>query len=91
MKPSVCGAIVIFNRKWHNRTVIRAIPTDKTIPDDTIKWLMAYAQRHKTPLLLSVFVFEGDNYVGEKLAGYGPPSFTHAVNTEIWPDDVLMF
>jgi hypothetical protein len=91
MKPSECGAIVIFDRKWHNRTVIRAIPTDKTIPSITLKWLKAYARKHATPLLLTTYVFKDGKIFATKKNAYGPPSFVHAVKTEIGPQDVLMY
>lgn len=91
MRPSECGAIVIFDRKWHNRRVIRAIPTDKTVPKDTVEWLMAYARKHATPLLLTEHIFKDDKYFADNVSGYGPPSFVHAVKTEVGPDDVLMY
>lgn len=91
MKPSECGAIVLFDRKWHGRKVIRAVPTGKTIPDDTLEWLMALAREQSLPLLYNEHLFENGNYIGKRRLGYGPPSFIHAVETEVEPEDIMMF
>ena len=91
MKPSACGVIVIFNRKWHGRDVIRAIPTGSKIPGDTLEWLMALSRKESLPLLFCEYLLNEDQYVGVRNRGYGPPSFTVAVETEVGPEDTLMY
>ena len=91
MKPSASGAIVLFDRKWHDRDVIWAIPTGSKIPDDTLEWLMALSREKFLPLLFCEFLFEEGKYLGSKHIGYGPPAFVNAVRTEIGPEDILMY
>jgi hypothetical protein len=91
MKPSECGAIVLFDRKWHDKKVIRAVPTGNKIPADTLEWLQALARELSLPLLFSEHIFENNVYIGKKKLGYGPPSFIRAVETEVGPEDVMMY
>jgi len=90
MRPSEAGAIVIFNRLWHGREVIRAVPTGEKIPADTLEWLMALSKKLSLPLLFSEHEFKDGRFIGKKKLGYGPPSFIEAVKTEPGPDDVFM-
>ena len=52
---------------------------------------MAFAQAQATPLLLTQHLFKDGKYFGAKFAGFGPPEFTYALETEIWPEDNAMF
>lgn len=90
LKPSVCGAIIMLDRKWHERDVIRAVPTGEKIPPDTLEWLMAYSRQTRRPLLFSRHIFKDGRFIAKKKLGYGPPEFIHAVETEIGPEDILM-
>ena len=91
MKPVECGALVLFDEKWHGRKIISAIPTGKSIPSDTLEWLKAYSREHSLPLLFYERVLENRKFVATKRFGYGPPSFIHAVKTEVGPEDITMF
>ncbi len=91
MKPSESGVIVIFDRKWHNRDVIRAIPTGSKIPSETLEWLMALSREEFLPLLFCEYLQKDDRYIGIRNIGYGPPSFVNAVQTEVGPEDILMY
>jgi len=92
MKPSECGAIVLLDRGWMSRKVIKAVPTGKKIPSDTLEWLKAYARAQSLPLLFSEYLFkENGELIGRKKIGYGPPSFIREVETSIEPDDIMMF
>jgi hypothetical protein len=90
MKPSDCGAIVMFGRKWNGREVIHAVPTGEKIPPATLEWLMALSRKLMLPLLFSEHEFEGGRFVRRKHIGYGPPSFVNAVKTEPGIEDVFM-
>jgi len=90
MKPSECGAIVIFD-EWKRRDVISATPTGQKIPPDTLEWLMSFAREESIPLIFSERLMSEGKYVGIKKIGYGPPSFIHAVETHIWPEDIMTF
>lgn len=90
MRPSECGAIVMFDRQWHGRKVIRAVPTGEKIPPDTLEWLMALSRRQNTPLVFSEHDFVDGKFVRKRKLGYGPPEFIHAVKTEPGPEDVFM-
>lgn len=83
------GAIVLLGRRWHGRKVIRAVPTDKKIPPKTLEWLMAYSRKQSLPLLFSEHIFNEGRFVAKKFLGYGPPSFIHAVQTEVGPEDIM--
>ena len=91
LKPSECGVIVLMDRKWHNKPVIWAVPTGKTIPAETLESLKALARERSIPLLFNEYMFENDVYVGKKKTGYGPPAFILAVETEVGPEDIMMF
>lgn len=91
MKPSECGAIVMFDRKWHDRDVIRAIPTGLKVPAETLDWLMAYSRKTLLPLLFSERLLENNKFARTKDIGYGPPDFIHAVKTELGSEDIMMF
>lgn len=90
MKPSECGAIVMFGRKWHGREVIRAVPAGEKIPAETLEWLMALARRLKLPLLFSEHQFENGRFKSKRRIGYGPKWFINAVETELDIEDVFM-
>lgn len=90
MKPSDCGAIVMFGRRWHGREVIRAVPAGEKIPADTLEWLMALSRRLNLPLLFSEHEFENGRFIRKKRTGYGPPSFINAVRMEPGIEDVFM-
>jgi hypothetical protein len=91
MKPTENDTIILFGRKWHDRDVVTAMPTKKTIPKDTLEWLMAYTRTHLVPLLYYENIFENGKAVARKRFGFGPPSFIHAVKTEIGRKDVIKF
>ena len=91
MNPALCGAIVILDRKWQGRNVIRAIPTGEKIPADTLEWLMAFSREQSLPLLFAEYIFKNDRYTGIRKIGYGPPSFIRAVETAVGPEDIMMY
>ena len=91
MKPSECGAIVIFDRPWHDRNVIRAVPTGTKIPADTLEWLMALSRERSLPLLFGERILENGVYIGRRDIGYGPASFIRAVKYAVGPEDIIMF
>jgi hypothetical protein len=91
MKPSECGAIVLLDRNWHGRKVIRAVPAGEKIPIDTLEWLKGYAREQSSPLLFSERIFKNGKQIGIRKIGYGPPSFVRAVELEVGPEDIMMF
>ncbi len=90
MQPSECGAIVMFGRRWHDREVIRAVPTGEKIPAATLEWLMVLARKLNLPLLFSEHEFVNGRFVSKKKIGYGPPSFIDAVRMEPGSEDTFM-
>lgn len=89
MNPAECGAIVLLGRKWHGRNVIKAVPTGEKIPVDTLEWLMAFSREQSIPLIFCEHISENGKFVGKRQIGFGPPSFIHAVETEIEPEDIM--
>ena len=90
MRPFESGAIVMFDRFWNGRKVIRAVPTGEKIPADTLEWLMALSRELLLPLLFSEHRFKDGRFMSKKMLGYGPKSFIEAVKTEPGTDDVFM-
>ena len=89
MRPDQCGAIVLLDRKWNGRRVIKGIPTGKSIPEKTLNWLKAYTRESSVPLIFGERLYEDGKYLGIKRIGYGPPDFLRAVEAEIAPEDVM--
>jgi hypothetical protein len=90
MQPSECGAIVMFNKLWNGRKVIRAVPTGEKIPAATLEWLMALARQLNLPLLFSEHGYVNGRFASKRKIGYGPPSFIEAVKTEPGSEDIFM-
>jgi hypothetical protein len=80
----------MFDRLWHGRKVIQAVPTGEKMPAETLEWLMALAREKNLPLLFSEHLFEEGSIIGKKKIGYGPPSFINAVKMEPGDEDVFM-
>jgi hypothetical protein len=91
MRPDQCGAIVMLDRKWNGWSIIKAVPTGATIPEETIEWLKAYARDKKIPLLFSANLEKDGNYHGVTNMGYGPPAFVERVKLDIMPEDIMKF
>ena len=89
MRPNECGAIVLLDRKWNGKKVIVATPTGRTIPKETLDWLMAHARENSIPLLLRENLMRDGRFVGKKKMGYGPPSFVEEVKNGIGPADIM--
>jgi hypothetical protein len=79
MKPNVCGAIILFDRKWAGMPVTFAIPVGERIPDDTLAWLTAYSREKQIPLIWSENLLENGKFIKTKRTGYGPPGFIMSV------------
>ena len=89
MRPDKSGAIVMLDRKWNGWSVIKAVPTGATIPEETLEWLKAYSRENNIPLLFQDNLKKGDSFSGFKNLGYGPPAFLQRVKTAIGPDDIM--
>jgi len=89
MKPSICGAIVLFDRGWNGRKATRAIPTGIKIPQQTLDWLMEFARQTKVPLIYDERLLRDGKIAGVKQRGFGPPAFIEAVKNAIGPSDII--
>ena len=65
MKPSVCGAIVLFH-ECDGKAAMSAVPVGDKIPADTLEWLMAFAREEKMPLMFSERLIDNGKYIGIK-------------------------
>ena len=90
MRPDLSGAIVMFNQKWNDWLVIKAIPWGTEIPTATLERLKALASEQRTPLLFYENLRKDGRYSGLKGLGYGPPAFLKAVEQSIGFDDMLL-
>ena len=90
MKPSKCGAIIVFSQ-WGDKGVVKATPVGEKIPSDTLEWLMAFAREHSLPLMFNEHLFEDGKYIGLTKKLYGPQSFIREEDTRITPEDIMRF
>lgn len=88
-RPDVCGAIVMLDRKWHGREVIRAFPTGEDIPAPTLEWIKGMAVKTGLPLLYEKHEFNDGVFARTKILGFGPPEFVQAVKDTIRPGDIF--
>ena len=72
MRPDLSGVIVLLNAPWQGMRVITAIPAGQTIPEHSLDWLKAYAQKHQRPLVYYQRTMEADTYTGLKRYCFGP-------------------
>jgi hypothetical protein len=89
MRPDRCGAIIMLDRKWNGWSIIKAVPTGETIPEETLEWLKAYARDNKIPLLFQYNLKKDGRYYGQKNMGYGPPAFLKQVEVSVGPEDIM--
>ena len=90
MSPVECGVIVLLDRKWKGIPCVFALPTGKTIPQQSLEWLMAYSRENRIPLIFAENVFEDGKFVSKRDRGYGPPAFIQAVKNAISTEDIFM-
>ena len=69
--------IVIFNKlQWQGVPVDVAVPVGKRIPPRSLKWLMAFAEKNRRPLLYAEqTIIDGVMQAEQDFIGYGPPAF----------------
>jgi len=79
LKPSLAGVIVLTDRNWRDWKVLRAIPTGKSIPTESLEQLRLIAQNLEKPLLFYERIMEGGEFVGLRQMAYGSVSFAEAV------------
>jgi hypothetical protein len=79
MRPSDCGAIVFLWFEWRGEKVINAVPVGKKIPERTLDWLKAYAQKQGRPLIFLERIERDGEFTGERCVGFGPPGFREEV------------
>jgi len=91
MRPDICGAIVMLDRRWKGIKVIAAVPTGEEIPPETLEWLRAFALSKSTPLIFCHHPLKEGEYGRTVKTGFGPPGFVKAVKEAIGGDDVVRF
>lgn len=76
-RPNECGALVIDNvLNWQGLNVDLAVPVGREIPQDTIGWLMQYAEKTMRPLIYQMQDPEDAEIQKNPLTlAYGPPAF----------------
>lgn len=88
MRPDKSGVIVIMDRYWRGRSIIRAVPAGWKVPEHSLDWLMAFAREKKIPLTFLEFIRAEGSYTGYKSMGYGPPDFVAEVKNGLGPEDI---
>ena len=80
MRPDLSGAIVLLSLPWEGEKVISAVPVGDVIPEKTLEWLKAYAQKHTRPLVFYERTRDAiGHYEGLRRFGFGPPQFRDKV------------
>ncbi|MBT8065097.1 MAG: hypothetical protein KJN94_08760 [Gammaproteobacteria bacterium] len=88
LRPDLSGVVVMLDRKWRGRRIIKATPAGWTIPPDTLEKLMALARERSLPLIYLENLQKDGRYIGYRQMGYGPPEFVQAVQRSIGPSDI---
>lgn len=91
LRPDLSGVIVKLKEKWRGLRVINAIPVGDKIPQETLEWLMAFAQENRIPLIFTERLVKNGEYSGLKETGFGPPEFVEHVKSAILPGDYVKF
>jgi hypothetical protein len=90
MRPDRAGVIVVLGRKWPSpHEVIYAWPVGPAIPEHTLRWLEAYAQRENKPLISIEHQLVEGKFSGMTPTGFGPPEFVELVKSKLRPEDVI--
>jgi len=76
-RPNECGALVIDGLlTWQGLDVDLAVPVGREIPEETLKWLMQYAEKTMRPLIYQQQDPKSDKLEKNPLTlAYGPPAF----------------
>lgn len=76
-KPNECGALVLDGiLKWEGLTVDLAVPVGREIPQETLNWLMQFAEKNMRPLIYQMQDPDSQKIEKNPLTlGYGPPAF----------------
>lgn len=90
MKPTNCGAIIMFDRKWNGLAVVYALPVGEKIPESTLQWLMNHSKKHSIPLIFFENTMKDGKFSVKKQFGFGPQAFVHAISKAINAEDVFM-
>jgi len=62
MRPDLCGAIILLDRRWRGQRFIAALPTGPRIPYETFEWLKNHAVEQRIPLVFRQHIFENGNW-----------------------------
>jgi len=79
MRPSDCGAIITLSYDMRGQKVIKAVPIGIRIPERTLDWLKAYAQKQGRPLIFTERIERDGKYLGMHCFGFGPDEFRESV------------
>lgn len=76
-RPNECGALVIDGLlTWQGLAVDLAVPVGREIPEETLNWLMKYAEKTLRPLIYQQQDPSSDKLEKNPLTlAYGPPAF----------------
>lgn len=76
-RPNECGALVIDSiLQWQGLTVDLAVPVGREIPENTLHWLMQFAEQNMRPLIYQQQDPQSKRYEKNPLTlAYGPPAF----------------
>lgn len=91
MRPDLCGAIVMFDRRWKGIKVIATVPTGEKIPQETLNKLRTFAKVNGIPLMFSENPLKDGVFGKTVKTGYGPTEFVAAVRDSVGEDDVVRF
>lgn len=91
LKPNRSLAIVQLDKKWRGYRIIKALPVGARIPQETLDWLIAYAEELRRPLIFTENLYRDGKFSGWKQTGFGPPAFVELVKTSIGDEDIIRF
>lgn len=91
MRPDLCGAIVMFDRRWKGIKVIAAVPTGEEIPQKTLDRLRQFAKVNSIPLVFTANPVKDGEFLKTVKTGFGPPEFVDAVSKAVGGNDIVKF
>lgn len=76
-RPDECGALVLGSAfQWQGLSVDVAVPVGREIPEQTLQWLMMFAEQNMRPLVYQMQDPKDKEIQKNPLTlAYGPPAF----------------
>lgn len=89
MKPDRSGVIMLVDRTWRDWKVLMAIPTGKSVPENTLEWLRGLAESTRLPIIFYDRIESDGKFTGSRQLAFGSRRFADFVRYSIGPEDIV--